>query len=202
MKLVDFNPEKPTPEDIQAVYERSCKGIEAWFDPAFNPNLANSLPGFTEQEREEIKRDLLDELSMRSSFFLLAYIETLFRTDFVLRLETNNKKKSQDVLTRSYKLEYNPTKRLFSYSLVDVIFANWKHFVLNKPNCKEMTDILNTLPQYFDFRNWIAHGRYWVFKESSNIHKYDYTHIRILLAHIEKYFGGLLKEKNFGLEPV
>lgn len=201
MKLVDFNFQKPLPEDIQMMYEYCKQGIEQRFDPIANPNLCNEMPGFTEEELEQIKQDLLDELSMRSSFYLLAYIETLFRTDFVLRLETNNKKKYQDVLTQAYKREYNPVKRLFSYSLVEVIFENWKRFVVNKPNSKEMTDILNNLPQYFDFRNWMAHGRYWIFKESSNIHKYDYMYIRMLLAHIEKYFTGLLKEKNYGLVP-
>ena len=200
MKLVNFNPDKLTPQDIEEIYEQCRDGIESKFDPARNPNLDNELPGLTELEREEIKRDLLDELSMRSSFYLLAYIETLFRTDFVLRLETNNKKKYQDVLTQAYKRVYNPTKRLFNYHLVEVIFENWKRFAINKPNSKEMTDILNTLPQYFEFRNWMAHGRYWVFRESNYIRKYNYVHIKMLLAQIEQYFGGLLKVKNFGVE--
>lgn len=198
MKFVNFNPEKPDPQSIEEMYDYCREGIEKKFNPALNPNLNNEFPGFSEQEREEIKQGLLDELSMRSSFYLLAYIETLFRTDFALRLETNNGKKSQDVLTRAYKQEFNPAKRLFNYSLVEVIFANWKRFAINKPNSKEMTDILNTLPQYFEFRNWMAHGRYWIFKESNYMRKYNYVHIKILLAQIELYFGGLLKEKNFG----
>lgn len=199
MKLLNFNPDRPTPEDIDFFYERCRDGINALFNPELNPQLDNELPGFTEQEREDIKQDLLNELSMQSSFYLLTYIESLFRSDFALRLETNNKKKYQDVLTRAYKGVFDPTKRLYNYSLVDVIFANWKHFVVNKPNSKEMIDILNTLPQYFEFRNWIAHGRYWVFKENNYIRKYNYLQIKILLAHILSYFGDLLKSKDFSL---
>ena len=92
MKLVNFNPEKPTPQDIELIYEQCRNGIELAFDEDFNPYIEDELPGFTIYERENIKQDLLNELSMRSSFYLLAYIETLFRTDFALRLETNNKK--------------------------------------------------------------------------------------------------------------
>ena len=200
MKLVNFNPEKPTPQDIELIYEQCRNGIELAFDEDFNPYIEDELPGFTIYERENIKQDLLNELSMRSSFYLLAYIETLFRTDFALRLETNNKKRYQDVLTQAYKQEYNPAKRIYSYSLVDVIFSNWKRFVINKPNSKEMSDILSILPQYFEFRNWMAHGRYWVFKENNYMRKYNYLQVKILFAHIEQYFGGLLKTKNFGIQ--
>lgn len=200
MKLVNFNPEKPTPQDIELIYEQCRNGIELAFDEDFNPYIEDELPGFTISERENIKQDLLNELSMRSSFYLLAYIETLFRTDFALRLETNNKKRYQDVLTQAYKQEYNPAKRIYSYSLVDVIFSNWKRFVINKPNSKEMSDILSILPQYFEFRNWMAHGRYWVFKENNYMRKYNYLQVKLLLAHIEQYFGGLLKTKNFGIQ--
>ncbi len=70
-------------------------------------------------------------------------------------------------------------------------------YVVNKPNSKEMQDILRNLPQYFDFRNWMAHGRYWKYKESNYFNKYNYLQIQILNALIQKYFGPYLKKKSF-----
>lgn len=198
MELVKFNIDKPTPDTIWNTYNRYRKGIEIYFDPTLNPNFSTEFAGLSDADIIAKERELLDELSLRSSFYLLTYIESLFRTDFILRLESN-KKGYTDVLTRAYKSIFKPTARLYSYSLTDVIFKNWKRYVNGKAKCKEMQDILNTLPQYFDFRNWMAHGRYWNFKESNYASKYNYTQIQILLGNIELYFGPLLKKKNFGL---
>lgn len=194
MKFIDFNIDKPTPEKIDKFYNQYRNGIEAIFDSDLNPNLENDFPGLSDDEREQMKNELLEELSLRSSFYLLAYIETLFRTDFALRLETSNKK-GRDVLTKAYRSIYNSTKRIYTYSLVDVIFKNWKNYVVNKPNSKEMQDILRNLPQYFDFRNWMAHGRYWTLRDSNYARKYKYTQTQLLLEHIDLYFGEWLKKK-------
>lgn len=193
MEQINFNIDKPTPEKIEKFYSQYCRGIEALFDKANNPNFEIYFIGLTDDELEETKKELLEELSLRSSFYLLAYIESLFRTDLALRLETR-KKKAQDVLTKAYKEELNPAQKIYTYSLVDGIFKNWKQYVKNKPNSKEMRDILNNLPQYFDFRNWMAHGRYWKPKESDYARKYDYAHTKILMSHIDQYFSALLKK--------
>lgn len=198
MELIKFNIDKPTPEKIWDVYDHYKRSLDYYFDPSQNVDFKEEFAGLSNEEIDEQKRSLLDELSLRSSFYLLTYIETLFRTDFILRIESN-KKGYTDILTKEYKKIYKPTDRLYSYSLKDVIFKNWKRYINGKQYSKEMRDILNTLPQYFDFRNWIAHGRYWVFKEPNYKQKYNYDQIRIVLSQIETYFGPLLKKKNFGL---
>ncbi len=196
MVIVNFNPDKPLPEDIQKFYDESQAGIESKFDITQNPNYKADFAFLPPEEIEKQKKQLLDELSLRSSFFLLAYIESLFRTDFVLRLESN-KKGYTDVLTKAYKNIYTPGHKPYTYSLTDVIFKEWRGYVVNKPNSKEMQDILRNLPQYFDFRNWMAHGRYWKYKESNYFNKYNYLQIQILNALIQKYFGPYLKKKSF-----
>lgn len=195
MAIVDFNPDKPTPDDIKRVYDECKAGIDYKFDPNQNPYYSDDFALLTTEEINAKKRKMLDELSLRSSFFLLAYIETLFRTDFVVRVESHSKGR-KDVLTKLYKNEYNPAKKVYSYSLIDFIFENWKLYADNLPYSKEMLDILRNLPQYFDFRNWIAHRRYWRFKESNYMRKYNYVQIQILLGDINQFFGPFLKKKS------
>lgn len=195
MAIVEFNPDRPGPDDIQRVYEECVAGIERKFSPTQNPTYADDFALLSPEAIEERKRKMLDELSLRSSFFLLAYIETLFRTDFVMRIESRNKGR-KDELTRMYRNEYNPARKIFSYSLVDFIFEKWKLYANNQSHSKEMLDILRVLPQYFDFRNWMAHGRYWIYKEPTYRRKYNYIQIRILLGNIERYFGPFLKKKT------
>lgn len=201
MKLVDFNIDRPTPDKIWEVYVQCLKGLEIYFDPSKNPNFDIDFEGLSQDEVDKLKREMGEELSIRSSFYLLAYIESLFRTDFILRLESN-KKGYTDVLTKAYKGLYKSGSRPYSYSLTDVIFKSWKTYVKGKRNQSVMLDILNTLPQYFDFRNWMAHGRYWIPKESNYKSKYNYQQILMLQSKIEQYFGEYLKKKNFGLTAL
>lgn len=198
MEIVKFNPDRPSPEDISRFYEEGKMGIDRRFDSSANPTFEGDFVGLTSREMEDLKIQELSELSLKAAFFLLTYIESLFRTDFILRLETGRKGKDQ--LTKEYKRIYKQGTKIYSYSLKDVIFANWKVYVSNKSKSKELTDILNVLPQYFDFRNWMAHGRYWRFKESNYALIYNYESVRLLLLNIETYFSPLLKKKNFGME--
>lgn len=193
MATFNFNPEKPTPESIKRMYEECKAGIELYFDPERNPSYLADFAALTDTEILERKEKELEELSLRSSFFLLAYIESLFRTDFILRIESHKKGKS-DELTKSYKKIYNPAQRLYTYSLKDVIFDKWKTYVDEKIMSVQMQNIIRSLPQYFDFRNWMAHGRYWKFKEQNYLKKYNYLQIQILLGSIELYFGPFLKK--------
>ncbi|MBQ4406624.1 MAG: hypothetical protein II852_06410 [Bacteroidales bacterium] len=193
MKLIEFNPDKITPEEIDDYYHKTLKLIDFAFDEHLNPDYNNDFLGLTPSEIDAKKERMLNELSIESAFLLLAYIESLFRTDFILRLESG-RKGAADGLTKTFKSIYEPNKKPYMYSIVDDIWANWKLFA----HSKEMRDILNNLPQYFDFRNWVAHGRYWKFKESNYVRKYNYIQIKILLDNILVVFGKRLKYKNFG----
>lgn len=196
MKLVDFNPDKPNPDDIEHWYRMSKDCIDNYFDKS-NPSYEERFLFKSEEEVKRQHKDELDELSLKASFFVMTYIESLFRTDFVLRLESGSRK-WKDQLTKHFKHDvYVSTKKVYQYSLVEDIIGGWK--IYSFPT-KEMMDILNTLPQYFDFRNWMAHGRYWIFKEDNYQRKYNYEQMVIMLGKIERGFKHKLKTKNFGVE--
>ena len=195
MKLVDFNPDKPKPSEIDRWYRMSKACVDNYFDKN-NPEYEGRFLFKTEEEINRQHQDELDELSLKASFFVMTYIESLFRTDFVLRLESGSGK-WKDQLTRHFKYEvYVPTKKMYQYSLVEDIISSWK--IYSYPT-KGMMDILNTLPQYFDFRNWMAHGRYWIFKEDNYQRKYNYEQMVIMLGKIEREFENKLKTNNFGM---
>jgi hypothetical protein len=141
----------------------------------------------TASERESVLESARLELSIEAGFMLLAYVESLFRSDFVLRLEN---RKWKDPLTLYYKDTHNSSSRPYQYSLDD-IFYGWRY---KSQECdKNMGDILANLPQYFKYRNWIAHGRYWVFDEQNYIRRYKFDSICILVDAIHKCFGKKFK---------
>ena len=193
MKLVNFNPERTTYEEINEYYEVTYDSIENYFNKSTNPHYDDCFCNMADSEIVELEKTYKRELSIESGFALLAYIESLFRTDFVLRLESG---KRGDNLTIYYKTEYNPAQKCYQFGL-DRIFDGWKNHYGNVS--KRMTDILNTLPQYYEYRNWIAHGRYWIYKEDNYLAKYNYEHLQMLYGAIDTEFGGKFKRKNFGL---
>lgn len=187
MKLVDFWENKPTAEEIEEYYWQTLAFIEKRFSKTENQNYHNEFAAFTEPDVLEMYKQQKIELSIEASLILLAYIESMFRTDLVKRLEN---RKLRDNLSKYYKSQYNPAKRVYQIGL-DVIFEGWKSHYGNISN--QMRDIINTLPQYFDYRNWVAHGRYWRFRESNYEKKHCYQSIKMLLDRINVEFNGKLK---------
>lgn len=197
MKLVDFNVEKTTYEDIDKFYVTTYSSIETYFNRALNPNYDSCFKNMSDDEILNLEKTYKQELSIEAGFALLAYIESLFRTDFVLRLESNKK---SDHLTAYYKREHNIAQKPYKFGL-DKIFEGWKVHYGNVS--KKMLDILNTLPQYYEYRNWIAHGRYWIYKEDNYLTKYNYDHLQMLHSEIVSEFGGKFLHKNYGLgQPI
>lgn len=182
MKLVNFNFEKASAEAIMDYYNDTLSALESKFRQK-NAVIKYSIA----PERESLLESARLELSIEAGFMLLAYVESLFRSDFVLRIEN---RKWRDPLTLYYRKTYNPSLRPYQYSL-ESIFHGWRY---ESQECdKKMGDIIANLPQYFKYRNWIAHGRYWVFDEQNYIRRYNFDSICILVDAIHKCFGKKFK---------
>ena len=182
MKLLNFNSRKASSEAIINYYNNALSALELKFKQQHN------IPEYlTASERENLLESVRIELSIEAGFMLLAYVESLFRSDFVLRVKN---RKWKDPLTLYYRETYNPSSRPYQYPLDD-IFRGWRY---KSQECdKKMNDILATLPQYFKYRHWIAHGRYWVFNEQNYVRRYKFDSLCILVDEIHKCFRGKFK---------
>ena len=87
----------------------------------------------------------------------------------------------KDFLSKAFRGIYNPAKRLYKYSLVDDIIENWKNFI---PEQKETFD---RLIDAFNYRNWIAHGRYWHFKDNPD--KFTFDSVWLLNERLDAVLG-------------
>jgi hypothetical protein len=91
----------------------------------------------------------LEETDQRTAFFILARLEAAFRMDYECRC----KKKMKDDLSKSFwRIWRNRKTRVH---LEDDIFEAWKaHSSVSKR-------LISELRGAFNFRHWLAHGRYW-----------------------------------------
>lgn len=178
MRLIKFNHEAPSSVQIKAYYDAAYRALE------LKHRIGRRRKYGCNQERTKAFVAARTELSIEAGFMLLAYVEKLFRSDFAVRIQI---RKNKDSLTTYFRSLYKPAKPLYQYRLNEDIIFGWRKYC-NRLD-KSMEQILQRMPQYFDYRNWIAHGRYWKFKEENYVKRYNFESICLLVDEVEKHFS-------------
>lgn len=176
----NFNEHNQSLESLENYYDEVKAAIDLKFSKA-NPYYPSDFQMMTESEVETERDENYMELSREASMAILAFVESLFRTDFIIRCEL----KKSDKLSKRYRHTYNPTKRIYTYSYNDVVLDGWVEYL------PEVKNLINELKEANNYRNWLAHGRYWQFKD--NPAKYKIEKIRDLAHRIQSIFGSELK---------
>lgn len=159
----DFSECPLVAEEISNYYRHMVSTIECKYSQDSNQNYEVDFFSYSEEKVESEKEILLNELSIQASLCLLSFIESRFRIDFIIRCQGQKK----DFLSKEFRKIYNPAKRLYTYSLTDDIIDNWKK------DMPDQKDVFDRLIDAFKYRNWIAHGRYWHFKDNPNKFTFD-----------------------------
>lgn len=183
----DFSKSPLSAKEILDYYTHIVSAIECKYSQDGNKNYTTDFLGYSEVKVNSEKNLLLKELSVEASLCLLSFIESRFRIDFIIRCQRRKK----DSLSTDFRAIYNPAKRLYTYSLTDDIIENWKK------NMPEQKDTFDRLVDAFKYRNWVAHGRYWHFKDNPN--KFTFNAIWMLNEKIDVILEGkILTPLNVG----
>lgn len=134
-------------------------------------------PKFFAYSQQEINAELhkrIDELNKSTTLTVLASIEASFQIDYLKRCYG----RKRDSLSKDFRLIYIKNEQENRRtSLEEDILKNWKkHF----PDSKSL---ISKLIEAFNYRHWLAHGRYWQHKLGR---KYDYDYIYELGEEIYK----------------
>ena len=175
----NFNEHNQSLESLENYYDEVKAAIDLKYSKA-NPYYTSDFQMMTDTEVETERDENYMELSCEASMAILALVESLFRTDFIIRCEL----KKSDKLSKRYRHTYNPAKRIYTYSYNDVVLDGWAEY---RP---EEKNLINELKEANNYRNWLAHGRYWQFKD--NPAKYKIEKIRDLAHRIQSTFGSEL----------
>ena len=175
----NFNEHNQSLESLENYYDEVKAAIDLKYSKA-NPYYTSDFQMMTNTEVETERDENYMELSCEASMAILALVESSFRTDFIIRCEL----KKSDKLSKRYRHTYNPAKRIYTYSYNDVVLDGWAEY---RP---EEKNLINELKEANNYRNWLAHGRYWQFKD--NPAKYKIEKIRDLAHRIQSTFGSEL----------
>ncbi len=169
LKKVAFSNIHSSITDIEEYYVDSQAALEYYFS---GTEVSSRFIGYSVKMLQDELKQRKTTLDRMCSLELLASIEARLRIDYLLRCQ----KKYKDSLSRKFR-EIHSEKGNRA-SLLDDIAYTWKQ------EFPEHKAKLDNLGKAIDYRNWLAHGRYWQSKKTPHIYRYDYLEIYNLTADI------------------
>ena len=152
-----FSKQHPELQHLARWYKDAEKSLRLYFSPAA-PSFAARFDNYTPDEVNRELSESLAELEMATALSIFSAIEAAFRIDYLQRCY----RKEKDSMSREFRRLHK--KKGVRVSLEDEIFDVWKRHALG------VNSIIGALRAAFNFRHWLAHGRYWV----PRFQKYDY----------------------------
>mgnify|MGYP007069974551 CR=1 FL=1 len=194
VRKFQFASHNRTLNEIKSYYDKMLSSLEYKYSRNHNPLYAEMFADMSEAAVERELGELKEELSLEGSFELLSFLEKEFRTDCYLRC----KGRFRDELSRGFKRAFDEVGHVqYRIPLLDVIVEGWKQQLLSDtPHDAETLAFFSGISDIFNFRNWMAHGRYWEFSYSRGKHHFD--SIWLMVNHVEDVLGDSFKRN----EPI
>lgn len=171
-RKVSFYKNYPEFVDIGELYDVSVKSMEMFYSPS-NPQFDTRFKFYSPEEIEKEKEGQLEDIDASLAFTLLASIEASFRVDYLQRCY----RKKKDPLSRIFRNLHN--RKGNRVSLKDDLLDAWKEHSSVRPL------LLGDIKDAFNYRHWLAHGRYWDPKFGR---RYDFSNIYDLANEVDRSF--------------
>lgn len=174
MTMLKRSYEELTLEQVAAYYVDSLEAIRLLKQNVLNgvAPIPNQFIGLTVTEVNEIFEVREMELDRLSSFNLLAATEASMRVDFHERVN----KRGKGDLDRVFLSIYRDKRE--KISLEEHILDVWKEFK------SDSRHIFTNFKGLLNYRNWLAHGRYWTPNLSRT--KNDFDSLYPICFEVEK----------------
>jgi hypothetical protein len=173
-KDVVFNVARPTYESIVNHHNLAIAALAGYFSEDNTAFVGYSVPELSSlREHEQAAQAQQDVLA------LLAFLEAVFRVDYISRKRLNLK----DGLSKALIRVFN--RKRYKATLTEDIVKTWLR-------ADAITHTENShIHESFQLRHWLAHGQYWT---RENVPKRDFYDIAALVE-------GLVNAKVFKVAP-
>lgn len=173
MGKVAFSKEHSSIEEVEDYYVDSAASLDNYFNfSAATVPFPSRFVGYSRSDLDAELKDRKDTLDRMCSLEILSAVEARFRVDYLTRCQSKKRDPLSKKLREIYKRRANKAK------FEDDILATWRKMF---PEHKARLD---SLQRALDFRNWLAHGRYWQSKTAPHIYQYDYLGVYLLAADL------------------
>jgi hypothetical protein len=171
-RRVGFSKTLLTLEAISNHYIDVEASLRIYFSPV-HPEFASRFFAYTQAQLTSIYLERIAEVDITSALTTLGALEAAFRIDYLQRCYLRKKDELSRALREIHRRKGSRVR------LEDEILGKWKVHTIGAER------IIGDLRGAFKFRNWLAHGRYWVPKHGQ---KYDYGTIYALANEVFQAF--------------
>ena len=154
---------------IEFFFQRRENALKQYYNSAKNPDFITEFGTYSANELTDELRTQLEEIDRDACLALLAAIEAAFQGDARLRVARKNSQGLNGLLKKRLKR----TRRV---SFENGILKDWQSSGLLGGG------LLSDLKAVFNYRHWLAHGRYW---EAHLGRYYDYYAVATLAQQVE-----------------
>ena len=158
------------------------KAISYYYDNA--EHFEEFALGKPEEIKEE-KKKRLQELELQVTLWLLTAMEAWIRLDFEIRVRKRFKDSLSEEFRELYKRCQKRAKRKEAKVRLEDILDVWRKRV--------GLTIFSEIKALMEYRNWLAHGKYWFLKKR----RYSFDEVYIVAEKLDKIFREYSK-KTYG----
>jgi hypothetical protein len=155
--------------EISHYYITSEKSLRSIYQKEIINSIDYTIREILNNELEQY----IEELDKSTALTMLAAIEAHFIVDFLQRCYYKDKKP----ISREFQKIFKRRKKNSKVYLEDILEI-WKQYTKKT--------VISDLIGAFKYRNWLAHGRYWVYKAG---HKYDVYSLFTLSIDVQNELG-------------
>ena len=170
--LILFSQEHLALEEISKQYTNVENSVTLYFSSG-NPRFSEVFSLYSPVELLEERNGCLIEHGLSVSMTILAAVEAAFRIDFELRCRNTN----PDPISERLRIMRRGRVQ-HSISFTGEILHTWEQ------EYPRGVDVIPAMREAFQFRNWLAHGRYWV----PDTDKIDYGDVYALAESVFEVF--------------
>ena len=182
MKVSGLSGEHSTLQEIVEYKITLEKAIEHYYGIAFQ---LEDFALYTPKEIKEEKKRRLEELEEQITLWLLTAMEAWLRLDFEIRIRKRFKDSLSKELRKLYKRCQKRAKRKEAKVRLEDILDAWRK--------KTDLTIFSEIKALMEYRNWLAHGKYWFLKKR----RYSFDEDYIVAEKLDKIFREYSK-KTYG----
>ena len=163
--------------DIADYYYKTHRAIALFFS-SDNPSYEQEFVGRSESDIISQKKDHLSQLEESSVLCLLACCEAHLKYDLSIR------RKRKDLISKELKNTFK--NQQYRYIKFEELLKFW-----NRRISRSVANV-NKLLESVNYRNWLAHGKYWRFP----LNKYDFTDLYGVCNSLFEAINEQLKAKK------
>lgn len=170
--VILFSDEHLALEEISRQHTNVENSVTLYFSND-NPRFAEIFSHYSPGELLEERNGCLVEHGLSASMTVLAAVEAAFRIDFELRCRNT----SSDPISNGLRMMRRERVQ-HSISFTQEILHTWERVF------PRGSDAISAMREAFQFRNWLAHGRYW----EPDTDKIDYGDVYALAESVFELF--------------